>query len=237
VPTLDVIFEDEDILVINKPAGMLSQKADRDDISLVEYISAYVDTTSAAFRPGICNRLDRNTSGLVVAGKSVRGLQWMNRLFRERDLDKQYLCLVCGTVKQGEHLKGYLKKDRKNNQVQIVSREEPGAERIETSYEPRQVIVWKGQALTLLQVHLITGKSHQIRAHLASIGHPIVGDAKYGRGTFRAVLPEVRHQLLHAWRLEIGTPEYLPEKYRGMIWEAEIPKEIKKIITASDKER
>ena len=98
---LDVVFEDEDILVINKPVGMLSQKADKGDVSLVEYISGYLvkngtidRTQSQTFRPGICNRLDRNTSGLVVAGKSIQGLQWMNQLFRERDLKKYYLCLM-----------------------------------------------------------------------------------------------------------------------------------------------
>jgi 23S rRNA pseudouridine955/2504/2580 synthase len=226
---LDIVFEDEDILVVNKPAGLLSQKADKNDVSLVEYISSYIDDTSNTFRAGICNRLDRNTSGLVVAGKSVRGLQWMNQLFRERDLKKYYLCLVFGGVKKGKHLQAYLKKDRKENQVKIVSRPEPGAQKIETEYQPLHTVVWKGQEMTLLRVHLITGKSHQIRAHLASIGHPIVGDVKYGCRT-ASVLREAKHQMLHAWRLELGTPDYLPEKYHGMCWEAAPPAHFLKIL-------
>jgi 23S rRNA pseudouridine955/2504/2580 synthase len=221
---LDIVFEDEDILVVNKPVGMLSQKADRSDVSLVEYLSAYVDSTSDTFRVGICNRLDRNTSGLVVAGKSVRGLQWTNQLFRQRDLKKYYLCIVCGKLEKGEHLRGYLKKDREKNQVQVLSQEEAGTERIETKYEPLQTCLWQGQSFTLLQVHLITGKSHQIRAHLASIGHPIVGDLKYGKKTpAQNILPEVRYQMLHAWRLELGKADYLPEKYWGMKFEAAPP--------------
>ena len=107
---IPVIYEDQDILVLNKPVGVLSQKADRDDYSLVEWLEDYLGKdTAQTFRPGICNRLDRNTSGLVVAGKSIHGLQWMNRLFRERNLKKYYLCLVHGAVKGEKKLHGFLK--------------------------------------------------------------------------------------------------------------------------------
>jgi 23S rRNA pseudouridine955/2504/2580 synthase len=138
-------------------------------------------------------------------------------------LKKYYLCLVVGTVEKGGHLSGYLKKDRTTNRVEVLPEPERGAEQIETEYEPLRTLDCKGEVLTLLQIHLITGKSHQIRAHMASIGHPVVGDAKYGNRTARAICPEVKHQLLHAWRLELGTPEYLLEKYWGMTWEAKLP--------------
>ena len=105
---IPVIYEDQDILVLNKPVGVLSQKADRDDYSLVEWLEDYLGKdTAQTFRPGICNRLDRNTSGLVVAGKSIHGLQWMNRLFRERNLKKYYLCLVHGAVKGEKSFTGF----------------------------------------------------------------------------------------------------------------------------------
>lgn len=227
--SLDIVFEDEDILVINKPAGMLSQKADKDDISLVEYVEGYLEEVSGTgvFRPGICNRLDRNTSGLVVAGKSVQGLQWMNQLFRERDLKKYYLCLVYGNVDRETHLRGYLRKDKRNNIVEVLEQQLTGAVKIETAYVPLGSAQYQGEAYTLLKVHLITGRSHQIRAHLASIGHPIVGDAKYGPKGKNAL---ARRQLLHAWRMEFGVPEYLPERYQGCCFEAGLPKQFDEVL-------
>lgn len=219
---LDIVFEDEDILVINKPVGMLSQKAKRGDVSLVEYVEGYLadGAGDGVFRPGICNRLDRNTSGLVVAGKSVQGLQWMNRLFSRRDLKKYYLCLVHGRLDREARLKGYLQKDGEKNLVEVLEVPVPGAAEIETEYFPLGTAEYQGKEYSLLRVHLLTGRSHQIRAHLAGTGHPIVGDAKYGRAEKEI---SVRHQLLHAWRLELGTPEYLPEKYRGHCFVADLP--------------
>lgn len=227
--SLDIVFEDEDILVINKPTGMLSQKADKDDVSLVEYVEGYLAEASGTgvFRPGICNRLDRNTSGLVVAGKSVQGLQWMNQLFRQRDLKKYYLCLVYGKVDRETRLKGYLRKDKQRNVVEVLERQTPGAAKIETAYLPLGQAQYQGENYTLLQVHLITGRSHQIRAHLASIGHPIVGDMKYGQKGKSGL---ARHQLLHAWRLELGTPDYLPERYQGCCFEAGLPERFAGIL-------
>lgn len=241
--TPDIVFEDENVLVVNKPAGMLSQKANRDDISLVEHLSQYLKAgeayrDSAVFEPGICNRLDRNTSGLVVAGKTVHGLQWMNRLFAARDLKKYYLCIVCGSVKRGSLIRGYLWKDEKQNKVTILDHPRSGADRIETEYEPLEQLYFGEREYTLLRVHLITGKSHQIRAHLQSIGHPVAGDVKYGSASVSRELRQafgLRHQLLHAWRLELGSPEYLPDQYHGMVWEAEIPEKMREIKLQCEK--
>ncbi len=236
---LDIIFEDNDILVVNKPVGMLSQKADKDDISVVEYVNAYLKTKTirdrdySVFNAGICNRLDRNTSGLIVAGKTVRGLQWMNSIFRERGLKKYYLCIVRGNINNAERLDGYLIKNENHNNVTITQYETEGSSRIITEYEPLQHGSLDGNIYTLLKVHLVTGKAHQIRAHLKSTGHPVAGDAKYGHKdlykTFRREFG-LRHQLLHAWRLEFGDFSSIPEKYHGIVLEAPLPKEFKDIM-------
>lgn len=201
-----VVYEDEDILVIDKPSGLLSQKAAPEDYSANEMILDYLLESGAmteeelrTFRPSICNRLDRNTSGLLIAGKTMHGLQTMAELLRDRSVKKFYHTLVDGIIKEPRHLTGYLVKDQKSNQVRISSRGEGNF--IETAYRP---LAYFGKG-TLLEVHLITGRSHQIRAHLAAVGHPILGDAKYGNsGLNRRLYQEtgIRGQLLCACRME-----------------------------------
>ena len=195
--TLDVLYEDSNILIINKPVGMLSQKAESKDVSLVEHIISYLIENSQlatedlrTFRPSICNRLDRNTSGLVVAGKSLYGLQRMGELFKQRSLKKFYRCLVVGEVKDSQFIKGC-----------ILAKETNDSQPIETEYKS----VWTNGYVTLLEVHLITGRTHQIRAHLASQNHPIIGDYKYGNRQMNEKFKQkyqLTSQLLHAYRLE-----------------------------------
>lgn len=205
----DIVYEDEDILIINKPAGLLSQKASPADYSANEMIIDYLLESGQltavdlrTFHPSVCNRLDRNTSGLLIAGKTIRGLQDMANLLKDRTVKKYYRALVLGSVTEPKYLTGYLTKDHQKNQVRITSRKtEKDSDFIETSYRP---ICHYGNA-TLLEVHLITGRSHQIRAHLASIGHPILGDTKYGNTAMNQRLQSaagVRRQLLHAYRIE-----------------------------------
>lgn len=206
---LDILYEDEHVLFINKPVGMLSQKAEAKDESLVEHIISYLldsrqltEAELRKFKPSICNRLDRNTSGLVVAGKSLIGLQKMGELFKERSLKKFYRCLVTGEVREKQYIKGYLVKDETINKVIVSQKETKDSLPIETEYEP----LWTNGSCTLLEVHLITGRTHQIRAHLASIGHPIIGDYKYGNRKVNDIYKQkykLESQLLHAYRLEM----------------------------------
>ncbi|MDD6306322.1 MAG: RluA family pseudouridine synthase [Clostridiales bacterium] len=210
-PELKVVYEDAQVIVIDKPSGMLSQKAEPTDISANEYILAYLigkgeltEEMLRTFRPSVCNRLDRNTSGLLIAGKTLEGLQKMAEVLKNRSLQKYYRCIVAGEIHKAYDLKGYLKKEESTNQV-TVKKECPKEEKekylpIETEYRPIQVL----NGYTELEVHLITGRSHQIRAHLASVGHPIVGDTKYGKksvnDSFRREVG-ITSQLLHAYRM------------------------------------
>ncbi|GAA6374961.1 RluA family pseudouridine synthase [Firmicutes bacterium i23-0019-B6] len=220
---LPIIYEDEQVLLMNKPVGVLSQKAKDSDVSAVEILINYLIETNQlskeqfrTFHPSICNRLDRNTSGILVAGKTLPALQEMNRFFKERTIAKYYRCLVKGRViKNEDYIKGYLVKDQKTNKVSITKKKTEEGVPIETEY----CVIQSNDEVSLLEVHLITGKTHQIRAHLASIGHPIIGDYKYGDKQINEMYRQeygLKSQLLHAYRLEMpssdGSLAYLNDK-------------------------
>jgi 23S rRNA pseudouridine955/2504/2580 synthase len=215
----DIIFEDKDIIIINKTAGVLSQKAKADDISMNELLAAYmlergelVPEDMRAFRPAVCNRLDRNTSGVILAGKSSAGLRFLSELIRERKIGKYYYAIVKGEASPPREVKAYLLKDERNNTVHVFM-ESPSADGLmagkPTSGKPVEICtrisqLSHGGGCALLEIELVTGKSHQIRSQLAAIGHPVIGDPKYGdqdANKYFFKTCHVRRQLLHARRV------------------------------------
>lgn len=206
-----ILYQDSRLLAINKPAGLLSQPSASGEDSLVEKLRAYLLTEGGMtqedfrnYRPGVVNRLDRNTSGLVLAAKTLDAAQALSRLIQERNVEKYYLAAVCGRMREEHTVHAWLKKDEAANQVVVSGQDFPGASEIVTGYEPLEHYCFRGQDYTLLKVRLVTGKTHQIRAHLAFIGHPVAGDVKYGRYSVNAELKKqagFRRQALHAWKM------------------------------------
>lgn len=242
IKNVAILYEDKHVLIVNKPVGALSQKAEPKDISLNEWLIGYLLETGAitgqelrTFRPSVCNRLDRNTSGIVLCGKTLAGSQALSRIIKDRTLQKYYHTICVGELTKDERLDGYLYKDEKTNKVTIC-KHLPGTPKdneyspIQTGYHP---LSWK-DGYTLLEVELITGKTHQIRSHLAYIGQPIIGDGKYGTKKINQTFREMyglQHQLLHAYRvvfpkedsvllplsgLEIIAP--YPQKFSGILY-------------------
>ena len=213
-----IVFENDCLLALNKPVGMLTQKAAPSDVSVNEYMlgylaakGEYVSERPGEFKPGVVNRLDRNTSGLVLAAKSLAVAQALSEQLREKQLRKFYLACVNGEVREAKRLSAFLYKDKESNQSRIRDTAESAEDRaIQTAFRPLAV----RDGLSLLEVELLTGRSHQIRAQLAAIGHPIAGDPKYGDRNLNARLMQrygLKHQLLHAYCLrfpsESGTLE------------------------------
>ena len=231
-----ILYEDEHILLLNKPLGILSQKSAPQDISMNERLTAYLLESGQispgelqTFRPAVCNRLDRNTSGILTAGRSLAGLQMLSRILKDRSLHKYYICLVKGQIRDPSYLEGYLVKDEKSNRV-TVSEEDPGdGQKIITEYRP---VEYCG-GYTLLEVLLVTGRSHQIRAHLASTGHPIVGDKKYGDRDCNRYFEQryhLKNQFLHAGRVVFPEMEGSFSALSGKEFEAAMPAVFQRIL-------
>lgn len=230
---IQVIYEDAHVLILDKPAGLLTQKASDADPSLNEWMIGYLLHTGAItpselvlFRPSVCNRLDRNTSGLVLCGRSLRGSQALNELIRTRTVRKFYRTVCVGELAGDGILQGTLKKDHRSNTVTV----DLAGKGIQTAYH---VIGHIPPDYTYLEVELITGKTHQIRAHLAGIGHPLAGDCKYGSPEHNAALKRtygLKRQLLHAYRIEFPVLTGALETLSGVVITSPLPKDLADLL-------
>ena len=236
---IEILLETEDVLIVNKPAGILTQKAEAKDISLNEWLIGYLLYSKQltaeelqTFRPSVCNRLDRNTSGIVLCGKSLKGSQVLSRLIKERSIGKFYRTICVGRLTKAATLDGYLCKDHTTNRVSLQKSFDQDPQQkgdyIQTRYTPIKTT----DQYTLLEVELITGKTHQIRAHLASIGHPLIGDYKYGKHRANDALKKqfrLEYQLLQAYRVEFPTDLELPN-LAGEVVIADYSKQFKVLL-------
>lgn len=227
---IDVIYEDGELLVVNKPAGLLTHPDQSEQKeTLITRVHAYLhkkgELDSRLFLPATANRLDRNTSGLVLIGKTAGMLHQLNRTVQKRELDKYYMTIVEGSVTEPGTVDARLVRDASGNRTRVAreaaerSGDAGGAEKEATTrYRPLQA----GRGYTLIEVELISGRTHQIRTHLQSIGHPLLGDVKYGGKPFEAV----NHQLLHAWKIRLADGRTftapLPGLFRSVLVKAGI---------------
>lgn len=204
-PKLNVVYEDENILVVNKrPGVVVHEDSDARDNTLIMHIKAYLyrrgeydPGSEQSFSPALCNRIDRNTGGMVIAAKNAAALREMNARIKNNEISKFYLCAVHGVPsKKSDTLYGYLKKDSATNTVRVYDKKVGDAKNIITKY---RVISERG-GNALLEVELVTGRTHQIRAHMAHIGHPLLGDGKYGVNREER-RDGYKYQALYAYRL------------------------------------
>lgn len=181
---LDILYEDEHLLIVNKEANLLvhSDTEEQKD-SLIQRILRYLyekneydPVNEKSFTPSLCHRIDRNTEGIVIAAKTADALRLMNEKIRNHEIEKHYLCIVEGNIKKHAVLKHYYMKDEKNNKAMLINEEKTGYVPVELEYE----VIEQKTKYALVDVNLITGKSHQIRAQFAKTGHPLYGDLKYG---------------------------------------------------------
>ena len=205
-----VVYEDHHVLILDKPAGILSQPDKSGEPSMVEFVNDYLLRTGAlskedllTFHPSVVNRLDKNTTGLIAAGKTLQGLQELSEVFRERTVKKYYLCVVCGRAAGERSVSGFLHKDKKTNTVTVHSVQADGDVPFRMNYKALE----GNERYTLVRIELVTGRTHQIRAYFASEGHPPAGDPKYGDPEVNRCLKElfgVRYQLLHCAEMDFG---------------------------------
>lgn len=233
---LDIVYEDDNLILINKPANMLSQKASKEDISINEYMLSYLNKKHnyTDFTPSVLNRLDRNTTGIIIGSVSLLGSQYISYMLKERLLDKRYLTIVKGVISKPKIIDGYLVKDERTNKVSISNRPSKNSQAIITEYDPMAISMING-GFTLLEVKLITGKSHQIRAHLSSINHPVVGDYKYGDKYTNQFFHDkygLTNHLLHAYKLSFPDNMDKLSYLNNYIAYAKLPREFEKIKEA-----
>ncbi len=224
--SLRILYEDENVLVLDKPVGLLAHPDDREYVdTLIGRVKRYLyekgeydPEAEQSFTPALVNRIDRNTGGIVLAAKTAEALRVLNQKMKDREIHKFYLCAVHGTPEPAAGLlKGYLWKDEKKNRVYVYKDCRPGAKTIETKYR----VLKSAENMSLVEVELLTGRTHQIRAHFASIGCPLVGDGKYGNNQDNRRQGGRRKQFLYSYKtvFDFTTDAGALESLNGMTFE------------------
>ena len=209
-PKLNIVYEDENLMLLDKRPGLVVHADEKEKVNtLINHIQAYLyqkrewnPRWENAFTPALCNRIDRNTGGIVIAAKNAETLRVLNDKIRDREITKKYLCAALGTMRPPEgRIECFLRKDEKNNQVMVYHRPVPGGKTAVTLYK---TLERRGE-LSLVEVELLTGRTHQIRASFADAGCPLLGDGKYGRGDVNRRYGETR-QALYSYYLRFDFP-------------------------------
>lgn len=221
---LNVVYEDENILVLNKKVGLLSHPDEGEYVdTLISRVQRYLyekgeydPKNENSFAPALANRIDRNTGGIVLAAKNAETLRILNEKIKLREIEKRYLCITVGVPPKKEGVaEGFIVKDEKKNTVTVLKRSVPGGKSIKTGY---RVIDSKG-GLSLVEVELFTGRTHQIRAHMASMGCPLLGDGKYGTNELNKKYGGYKKQCLYSyktgftWKTDAGILNYLKGRF------------------------
>lgn len=209
-PQLDIVYEDENLLLVNKRPGLVVHPDEQEKVNtLLTHIQAYLyqkkewnPRQENAFAPALCNRIDRNTGGIVIAAKNAETLRVLNEKIRDHEIEKSYLCVALGRPKPPEgRVEGFLLKDEAKKQVSFYRRPVPGGKSAVTLYRTLE----SRNGLSLVECRLLTGRTHQIRVSLAEIGCPLLGDGKYGRGDVNRKYGETR-QALYSYKLRFAFP-------------------------------
>lgn len=226
-PQLDIVYEDEHILLVNKRPGLLVHPDQGEYVNtLITHIQAYLyqkkewdPRQEHSFTPALCNRIDRNTGGIVIAAKTAEALRIMNQKIKDREIEKYYLCAIHGRMNPPEgRLEGFLSKDESKNQVTVHKTPVPGGRTAVTLYKTLKV----QNGLSLVECELITGRTHQIRAQFAAAGHPLLGDGKYGRNRDNKRYDR-KFQALWSYKLVFSftTDAGVLEPLNGKSWQVE----------------
>ena len=210
-PKLNIVYEDENIMLLNKRPGVLvHEDTAGNENTLIMHVKAYLlqkgeydPDDEQSFAPSLCNRIDRNTGGIVIAAKNAAALREMNEHIKQGNIGKFYMCAVHGRLdKRSATLTGWLFKDSKTNKVYVTDEKQKGSKEIITKYR----VVAEKKDTSLLEINLITGRTHQIRAHMSHIGHPLLGDGKYGINRDDKAIG-YKYQALYAYRLTFNLPD------------------------------
>ena len=226
-PRLEIIYEDENLLLVDKRPGMVVHADETEKVNtLINHIQAYLyqkkewnPKQEHAFAPALCNRIDRNTGGIVIAAKNAEALRTINEKIKSHELEKSYLCVTVGRPRPAEgRVEGFLLKDEAKKQVSFYRRPIPGGKSAITLYQTRET---RGE-LSLVECRLLTGRTHQIRVSMAELGCPLLGDGKYGNGTVNKRYHETR-QALYSYRLGFAfSTDATPLNYlRGRVFTVE----------------